>query len=97
MPTIKSLKIALETLELLEMDVKDVRILMNRSGARVGLDDRDVKRTLRRRDHLHAGLRQGHPDLGQPRPAGGHRRPARVARSFYDMARSLDSVVGSLR
>ena len=47
-PTIKSLKIALETLELLEMDVKDVRILMNRSGARVGLDDRDVERTLRR-------------------------------------------------
>ena len=47
-PTIKSLKIALETLELLEVDQLDVRILMNRSGAKVGLEDRDVERTLRR-------------------------------------------------
>ena len=47
-PTIKSLKIALETLDLLEMQLTDVRIVMNRSGARVGLDDRDVERTLRR-------------------------------------------------
>jgi pilus assembly protein CpaE len=97
-PTIKSLKIALETLELLEMDVKDVRILMNRSGARVGLDDRDVERTLRREITYTLASDKAIPiSVNRGQPVVIDAPKSRVAKSFYDMARSLDSVVGSLR
>jgi pilus assembly protein CpaE len=97
-PTIKSLKIALETLELLEMDVKDVRILMNRSGARVGLDDRDVERTLRREITYTLSSDKAIPiSVNRGQPVVIDAPKSRVARSFYDMARSLDAVVGSLR
>ena len=75
-PTIKSLKIALETLELLEVNQLDVRILMNRSGAKVGLEDRDVERTLPPRNHLHIAVRQSGAGFGQPRPAGDPRQSA---------------------
>ena len=97
-PTIKSLKIALETLELLEMEVKDVRILMNRSGARVGLDDRDVERTLRREITYTLASDKAIPiSVNRGQPVVIDAPKSRVARSFYDMARSLDAVVGSLR
>jgi pilus assembly protein CpaE len=97
-PTIKSLKIALETLELLEMDVKDVRILMNRSGARVGLDDRDVERTLRREITYTLSSDKAIPiSVNRGQPVVIDAPKSRVAKSFYDMARSLDSVAGSLR
>jgi len=97
-PTIKSLKIALETLELLEMDVKDVRILMNRSGARVGLDDRDVERTLRREITYTLASDKAIPiSVNRGQPVVIDAPKSRVARSLYDMARSLDSVVGSTR
>jgi pilus assembly protein CpaE len=97
-PTIKSLKIALETLELLEMDVKDVRILMNRSGARVGLDDRDVERTLRREITYALASDKAIPiSVNRGQPVVIDAPKSRVAKSFYDMARSLDAVVGSLR
>ena len=97
-PTIKSLKIALETLELLEMAVKDVRILMNRSGARVGLDDRDVERTLRREITYTLASDKAIPiSVNRGQPVVIDAPKSRVARSFYDMARSLDAVVGSLR
>jgi len=97
-PTIKSLKIALETLELLEMDVKDVRILMNRSGARVGLDDRDVERTLRREITYTLPSDKAIPisvNRGQPVVLDNPR--SRVARSLVEMARSLEAAVGSRR
>ena len=97
-PTIKSLKIALETLELLEMDVKDVRILMNRSGARVGLEDRDVERTLRREITYTLASDKAIPiSVNRGQPVVIDAPKSRVAKSFYDMARSLDAVVGSLR
>jgi pilus assembly protein CpaE len=97
-PTIKSLKIALETLELLEIEVKDVRILMNRSGARVGLDDRDVERTLRREITYTLASDKAIPiSVNRGQPVVIDAPKSRVAKSFYDMARSLDSVVGSLR
>jgi pilus assembly protein CpaE len=97
-PTIKSLKIALETLELLEMNVKDVRILMNRSGARVGLDDRDVERTLRREITYTLSSDKAIPiSVNRGQPVVIDAPKSRVAKSFYDMARSLDAVVGSLR
>jgi pilus assembly protein CpaE len=89
-PTIKSLKIALETLELLEMKLADVRIVMNRSGAKVGLEDRDVERTLKRQitftlpsdKAVVVSVNHGRPVvLDAPK--------SRVARSMVEMAASL--------
>jgi pilus assembly protein CpaE len=97
-PTIKSLKIALETLELLEVSITDVRILMNRSGAKVGLDDRDVERTLRREITYTLASDKAVPvsvNRGQPVVLDNPR--SRVAKSLYDMARSLNALVGSAR
>ena len=93
-PTIKSLKIALETLELLEVAVADVRIVMNRSGAKVGLEDRDVERTLRREitytlpsdKAIPISVNRGLPVvLDNPR--------SRVARSLVEMARALEGAL----
>ena len=47
MPAVRSVRIALETLDLLELDLPDVRILMNRAGADVGLDTDDIEQILR--------------------------------------------------
>ena len=97
-PTIKSLKIALETLELLEMNLKDVRIVMNRSGAKVGLEDRDVERTLRREITYTIASDKAIPisvNHGQPLVIDNPK--ARVARSLHDMAESIAASVGSLR
>jgi pilus assembly protein CpaE len=97
-PTIKSLKIALETLELLEVQNLDVRILMNRSGAKVGLEDRDVERTLRREITYTLPSDKAVPvsvNRGQPVVLDNPR--SRVARSLQEMATSLGSAVGSRR
>ncbi|MGN6380109.1 MAG: AAA family ATPase, partial [Gaiellales bacterium] len=97
-PTIKSLKIALETLELLEVNLVDVRIVMNRSGAKVGLEDRDVERTLRREITYTLPSDKAIPisvNRGQPVILDNPR--SRVARSLSDMARSLEATVGSRR
>jgi Flp pilus assembly CpaE family ATPase len=97
-PTIKSLKIALETLELLEMKLPDVRILMNRSGAKVGLEDRDVERTLKRQityrmpsgKEIPVSVNHGQPVvLDAPK--------SRAAKCLIEMAASLETVVRSER
>ena len=90
-PTIKSLKIALETLELLEVSLADVRILMNRSGAKVGLEDRDVERTLRREITYTLSSDKAIPiSVNRGQPVVIDAPKSRVAKSFYDMARSLE-------
>jgi pilus assembly protein CpaE len=97
-PTIKSLKIALETLELLEVALTDVRILMNRSGAKVGLEDRDVARTLRRDITYTLPSDKAVPisvNRGQPVVIDNPR--SRVGKALQEMARSLESAVGNRR
>jgi pilus assembly protein CpaE len=44
---VRSVRITLETLGLLELDLPDVRIVMNRAGAAVGLETADIEATLR--------------------------------------------------
>jgi len=89
-PTIKSLKIALETLELLEMKVKDVRIVMNRSGAKVGLEDRDVERTLRREITYTIASDKAIPiSVNRGQPVVIDSPKSRVARSLQEMAGAL--------
>jgi pilus assembly protein CpaE len=89
-PTIKSLKIALETLDLLEMKVPDVRIVMNRSGARVGLEDRDVVRTLRREiTYTLPSAKEVVVSVNHGQPVVLDAPKSRVARSLIEMAESL--------
>src|SRR4051794_18944077 len=91
-PTIKSLKIALETLELLEMSVTDVRIVMNRSGAKVGLEDRDVERTLRRQITYTIASDKAIPiSVNRGAPVVLDSPKSRVSRSLQDMADALHS------
>jgi pilus assembly protein CpaE len=97
-PTIKSLKIALETLELLEMRVKDVRIVMNRSGAKVGLEDRDVERTLRRQITYTISSDKAIPvSVNRGQPVVVDAPKSRVARSLQDMALGLVTKARSAR
>ena len=97
-PTIKSLKIALETLELLEVKLADVRIVMNRSGAKVGLEDKDVERTLKRQitytlpsdKAVVVSVNHGQPVvLDAPK--------SRAARALQEIARTLMSSVEAKR
>jgi pilus assembly protein CpaE len=89
-PTIKSLKIALETLNLLEMKIPDVRIVMNRSGARVGLEDRDVERTLRRSiNYTLPSDKAVVVSVNHGQPVVVDAPKSRVARSLAEMAESL--------
>jgi pilus assembly protein CpaE len=97
-PTIKSLKIALETLELLEMRVKDVRIVMNRSGAKVGLEDRDVERTLRRQITYTISSDKAIPvSVNRGQPVVVDAPKSRVSRSLQDMALGLVTKARSAR
>jgi pilus assembly protein CpaE len=97
-PTIKSLKIALETLDLLEVDLTDIRIVMNRSGAKVGLEDRDVERTLRRQITYTLPSDKSIPiSVNRGQPVVIDAPKSRVARSMFDMARELDVAIGSPR
>ena len=95
-PTIKSLKIALETLDLLEMNLADMRILMNRSGAKVGLEDRDVERTLRREITYTLPSDKAIPvSVNRGQPVVVDNPKSRVARSLQEIAHSLHGAVGS--
>jgi Flp pilus assembly CpaE family ATPase len=95
-PTIKSLKIALETLDLLEMTLPDTRILMNRSGAKVGLEDRDVERTLRREITYTLPSDKAIPvSVNRGQPVVVDNPKSRVARSLQEIAQSLQAAVGS--
>jgi pilus assembly protein CpaE len=97
-PTIKSLKIALETLDLLEMKLADVRIVMNRSGARVGLEDKDVERTLRRDiTYTLPSDKAVVVSVNHGQPVVVDAPKSRVAKSLVEMARSLAGQVGSRR
>jgi pilus assembly protein CpaE len=45
-PSLKNLKIALETLRLVNFPVDRLRVVMNRADSKVGLDAREVEKTL---------------------------------------------------
>ena len=63
-PSLKNLKIALETLRLVNFPVDRLRVIMNRADSKVGLDPREVEKTL------------GVPLVASsPAPAWSRRRP----------------------
>ena len=95
-PAVRSVRIALETLDLLELDLPDVRIVMNRAGADVGLDTADIEATLRREIAYCAARPTGRCRCRQPRPRRACRtiRGRRVARSLWASAARWSPRVG---
>jgi pilus assembly protein CpaE len=81
---------------MLEMTLRDTRILMNRSGAKVGLEDRDVERTLRREITYTLPSDKAVPiSVNRGQPVVVDNPKSRVARSLLEIAQSLHGAVGS--
>jgi pilus assembly protein CpaE len=94
-PAVRSVRIALETLDLLELDLPDVRIVMNRAGADVGLETADIEATLRREIAYALPSDRAVPlsvNRGRAVVADDPRSPA--ARSLLSLSRSLVAAVG---
>lgn len=95
-PTIKSLKIALETLDLVEIDVPDTRFVMNRSGAKVGVADHDVEQTLQRAITYTLPSDRAMPiAVNRGRAVVVDNPRSRIARSLREIALSLHDAVGT--
>jgi pilus assembly protein CpaE len=94
-PAVRSVRIALETLDLLELDLPDVRILMNRAGADVGLDCDDVEQILRREIAYTVPSDRSVPvSINRGRPVTSDDPGSPAARSLLEVSRSLVAAVG---
>jgi pilus assembly protein CpaE len=94
-PAIRSVRIALETLDLLELDLPDVRILMNRAGADVGLDSEDIEQILRREIAYTVPSDRAVPlSINRGRPVTSDDPGSPAARSLAEVSRSLVAAVG---
>jgi pilus assembly protein CpaE len=94
-PAVRSVRIALETLDLLELDLPDVRILMNRAGADVGLDIDDIEQILRREIAYAVPSDRAVPlSINRGRPVTSDDPGSPAARSLAEVSRSLVAVVG---
>jgi pilus assembly protein CpaE len=86
---------ALETLDLLELDLPDVRIVMNRAGADVGLDTADIEATLRREIAYALPSDRAVPlSVNRGRAVVSDDPKSRAARSLMGVSRSLVAAVG---
>jgi pilus assembly protein CpaE len=94
-PAVRSVRIALETLDLLELDLPDVRILMNRAGADVGLDSGDIEQILRREIAYTVPSDRAVPlSINRGRPVTSDDPGSPAARSLAEVSRSLVAAVG---
>lgn len=93
-PAVRSVRIALETLDLLELDLPDVRILMNRAGADVGLDCDDIEQILRREIAYTVPSDRSVPvSINRGRPVTSDDPGSPAARSLLEVSRSLVAAV----
>jgi pilus assembly protein CpaE len=94
-PAVRSVRIALETLDLLELDLPDVRIVMNRAGADVGLDAQDIEHALRHEIAYTVPSDRAVPlSVNRGRAVTIDDPGAPAARSLAELSRSLVAVVG---
>jgi pilus assembly protein CpaE len=92
---VRSVRIALETLDLLELDLPDVRIVMNRAGADVGLDTADIEATLRREIAYALPSDRAVPlSVNRGRAVVADDPRSKAARSLLSVSRSLGATVG---
>jgi pilus assembly protein CpaE len=94
-PAVRSVRIALETLALLELDLADVRILMNRAGADVGLEGHDIEVALRQEIAYAVPSDRAVPlSVNRGRPVVSDDPGSPAARSLAEVSRSLVAAVG---
>jgi len=95
LPAVRSVRIALETLDLLGLDLPDVRIVMNRAGADVGLESADIEATLRHEIAYALPSDRAVPlSVNRGRAVVADDPRSRVARSLLGVSRSLVAAVG---
>ena len=93
-PAVRSVRIALETLDLLELDLADVRVLMNRADADVGLDGEDIEQILRHEiDYMVPSDRAVPLSINRGRPVTSDDPGSLAARSLLAVSRSLVAAV----
>ena len=96
-PAVRSVRIALETIDLLELDLADVRVLMNRADADVGLDSRDIEAMLRHEiDYMVPSDRAVPLSINRGRPVTSDDPRSRAAQALEEVAQSLLAAVGRL-
>jgi pilus assembly protein CpaE len=96
-PAVRSVRIALETIDLLELDLADVRVLMNRADADVGLDGRDIEAMLRHEiDYMVPSDRAVPLSINRGRPVTSDDPQSRAAQALEEVAHSLLAAVGRL-
>jgi pilus assembly protein CpaE len=94
-PAVRSLRVALETLNLLELDLPDVRILMNRSGADVGLETAEIETVLGREIDYTVPSDIAVPlSVNRGRPVTSADPDSPAARALASIGRSLVASVG---
>jgi pilus assembly protein CpaE len=96
-PAVRSVRITLETLDLLELDLADVRVLMNRADADVGLDGNDIEAMLRHEiDYMVPSDRAVPLSINRGRPVTTDDPHSRAAQALEEVAHSLLAAAGRL-
>jgi pilus assembly protein CpaE len=96
-PAVRSVRITLETLDLLKLDLADVRVLMNRADADVGLDGKDIEAMLRHEiDYMVPSDRAVPLSINRGRPVTSDDPKSRAALALEAVAESLLAAVGRL-
>ena len=86
-PAVRSVRITLETLDLLELDLADVRVLMNRADTDVGLDGKDIEAMLRHEiDYMVPSDRAVPLSINRGRPVTSDDPQSRAARALEEVA-----------
>ena len=73
-PTLKNVRLSLQTLELLSFPPDRIKLVLNRANSKVGMKPKEVESALEREDRLRDPERPDRPARGQPRQPGGARR-----------------------
>jgi pilus assembly protein CpaE len=94
-PAVRSVRVALETLELLELGAPDVRILMNRADTDVGLETCEVETVLGREiDYTVPSDRAVPLSVNRGRPVTIAAPDSPAARALAEIGRSLVASLG---
>jgi pilus assembly protein CpaE len=89
-PAVRSVRMALETIGLLELDLADVRILMNRADADVGLEADDIETAIRHEVAYTVPSDRAVPlSVNRGRPVVIDDPRSRAGRALDEIARSL--------
>ena len=89
-PTLKNVRLSMQTLELLSFPASRIRFVLNRANSKVGMKKTRGRGSPRRQDRLRSAIGSGRPDRRQPG------RPPVVADTGSDFAKAIRVVAKSL-